>query len=160
MKKLPLAAASFLRVCLLAACGGQEAKGPVPFDPNADTQTLLEAEGVFSGELLEVDQATACALYGIDEDTVETCKVYMGNTGVSLEELAIFTLKDAEGAEAAFKALGYRLEDQTEAAAGYADYLKDELSKLEGARTQQRGNSVLLIVCADYGPVETFLNGG
>ena len=91
-----------------------------------------------------MDQATACTLYGIDEATVESCKVYMGNT---------------DGAEAALKALGYRLEDQKEAAAGYADYLKDELSKLDGARTEQRGNSVLLIVAADYGPVEDFLKG-
>ena len=148
-----------LALCLLCACGGQKAQGPAPFDPAADAQTLLNTEGVFSGELLEVDQATACALYGIDEDTVDSCAVYMGNTGVSLEELSIFALKDADGAEAALKALGYRLEDQAEAAAGYADYLKDELSKLEGARTEQRGNTVLLIVAADYGPVEDFLKG-
>ena len=159
MKKLHFVVASLLVVSLLSACGGKGSKEPAPVDPAADAQTLLEADGVFSGERLEVDQATACTLYGIDEATVESCKVYMGNTGVSLEELAIFTLKDADGAEAALKALGYRLEDQKEAAAGYADYLKDELSKLDGARTEQRGNSVLLIVAADYGPVEDFLKG-
>ena len=159
MKRIRFVLASLLLVSLLCACGGQAAKEPAPFAPAADAQTLLETEGVFAGDLVEVDQATACSLYGIDEDTVESCKVYMGNTGVSLEELAIFALKDEAGAESALKALGYRLEDQAEAAAGYADYLKDELPKLEGARTVRRGNTVLLIVAADYGPVETFLKG-
>lgn len=148
-----------LALCLLCACGGQEAKEPAPFDPAADAETLLNTEGVFTSDLTEIDQATACALYGIDEGTVDSCKVYMGNTGVSLEELAIFALKDEAGASAAQTSLGYRLEDQKEAAARYADYLKDELSKLEGARVELRGNTVLLIVAADYSPVEDFLKG-
>ena len=81
----------------------------------------------------------------------------MGNTGVSLEELAIFTLTDGEAAEAALTALEYRVEDQKESAADYAGYLQNELPKLEGAVTRQRGNSVLLVIAADYGPVNDFL---
>ena len=159
MKRIRSVFISLLLLSLLCACGGQKAEEPAPFDPAADVETLLKAQGVFTGDLTEIDQATACALYGIDEATVDSCKVYMGNTGVSLEELAIFTLKDADGTEAALKCLGYRLEDPEEAAAGYADYLKDELSKLEGARVERRGSSLLLIVAADYGPVEDFLKG-
>ena len=81
----------------------------------------------------------------------------MGNTGVSLEELAIFTLTDGEAAEAALTALEYRVEDQKESAADYAGYLQNELPKLEGAVTRQQGNSVLLVIAADYGPVNDFL---
>ena len=142
-------------LCLtLPACGSKE---PAPFDPEADAKTLLETAGVFAGDLEEVDQSTACALYGIDEATVTGAKVYMGNTGVSLEELAIFTLTDNDAAQKALTALGYRIEDQREAAAGYAGFLQAELPKLDGAITQQRGASVLLLVAADYGPVEDFL---
>lgn len=156
MKRTLSALLSFALCLSLAACGS---KAPAPFDPEKDAETLLETAGVFTGELEEIDQATACAIYGIEESTVTEAKVYMGNTGVSLEELAIFTLTDEEAAQAAFTALGYRIEDQREAAAGYADFLREELPKLDGAIAQQRGNSVLLIVAADYGPVEDFLKG-
>lgn len=155
MKKIRFGILS-LTLCLsLAACGG--GKEPSPFDPAADAQTLLAADGAFTSDLTAVEEATACALYGIDPDTVTGCAVYMGNTGVSLEELAIFTLTDGEAAEAALTALEYRLEDQKESAADYAGYLQNELPKLEGAVTRQRGNSVLLVIAADYGPVNDFL---
>ncbi len=147
-------------LCLsLASCGGGKADAPAPFDPEADAKTLLEADGVFANPLEEIDQATACALYGIDEATVDSCKVYVGNAGVSLEELAVFTLTGEDAAEDALTFLEYRVEDQKEAAAGYAGYLQEELSKLDGAVTERRGNSVLLVVAADYGPVNTFLGG-
>lgn len=141
----------------LTACGG--GKELPPFDPAADAQTLLDTEGVFAADLTAVEAATACALYGIDPDTVTASAVYLGNTGVSLEELAIFTLTDEDAADAALTALEYRVADQKEAAAGYASYLQTELSKLEGAVTLRRGSSVLLVVAADYGPVNDFLEG-
>lgn len=154
MKRTLSALLSFALCLTLAACGS---KAPAPFDPEKDAETLLGTAGIFAGELEEIDQATACAIYGIEESTVTGTKVYMGNTGVSLEELAIFTLTDEEAAQAAFTALGYRIEDQREAAAGYADFLREELPKLDGALTRIRENSVLLVVAADYGPVSDFL---
>lgn len=159
MKKLLYALCSAALCLSLAACGGSGAGDPAPFDPETDAKALLETPGVFSNPLEEIDQATACALYGIDETTVESCKVYVGNAGVSLEELAVFTLTGDTAAEDALTFLQYRVEDQKEAAAGYAGYLQEELSKLDGAITQQRGSSVLLVIAADYGPVNTFLGG-
>lgn len=143
-------------LCLsLAACGGGgEAK---PFDPEADAAALMGADHVFANALEEIDQSTACALYGIDEATVDSCKVFLGNTGVSLEELAIFVLTDDQAAQDAMTCLQYRVDDQKEAAANYAGYLQEELPKLDGAVIRQRENSVLLVVAADYGPVSDFL---
>ena len=121
MKKIRFGILS-LTLCLsLAACGG--GKEPSPFDPAADAQTLLAADGAFTADLTAVEEATACALY----------------------------------AEAALTALEYRVEDQKESAADYAGYLQNELPKLEGAVTRQQGNSVLLVIAADYGPVNDFL---
>ena len=39
------------------------------------------------------------------------------------------------------------------------NYQPQELTKLEKAVIQVRGASVLLVVAADYGPVDTFLEG-
>lgn len=159
MKKILCVLCSAALCLSLTACGGGSAKEPAPFDPEADAKTLLETAGIFASNLEEIDQGTACALYGIDENTVESCKVYVGNAGVSLEELAVFTLTSDTAAEDALTFLQYRVEDQKEAAAGYAGYLQEELSKLDGAVTERRGSSVLLVIAADYGPVNTFLGG-
>ena len=154
MKKIRFGILS-LTLCLsLAACGG--GKEPSPFDPAADAQTLLAADGAFTADLTAVEEATACALYGIDPDTVTGCAVYMGNTGVSLEELAIFTFSDETAAQTAGELLGYRVEDRKDE---LKTYLPDELPKLDKAVVQVRSNSALLVIAADYGPVDAFLDG-
>lgn len=135
----------------LSACGGGEEV--TPFDPAADVQTLMETEGVFTEALTEIDQATACALYGIDEETVESCAVY-GATGASAQEVAIFLLKSEEDAETAGQQLRYRVEDRME---GLKDYLPEAIPSLEDAVVEVRGTSALLVVADDYAGVESFL---
>ncbi len=144
MKKFPSVIISALLVLSLAACGGGQGEVK-PFDPDADAKTLLEAQGVFSASMTAIDTEVACALYGIDETTVTGCAAY-GATATSAEELAIFTFDSEDSAQAALKQLGYRIEDRTEE---LRDYLPDELPKLEGAVTQQRGASVLLLIAQD-----------
>ena len=136
----------------LAACGGKSA---APFDPASDAQTLLTTSGVFGDSLEAVDQATACALYGIDEGSVTACAVYMANA-TSAEELAIFTLSDETAAQTAAKQLGYRVEDRVEELTGY---LPTEIPKLEKAVVEARGNSVLLLIAANYDAAKPVLEG-
>lgn len=141
-----------LTLCLsLTACGGKEKS---PFDPAADTKTLLDS-GAFTDGLEEIDLDIACTLYGIDEKTVSDCAVY-GSTGATAEELAIFTFSNADDTGAALTALQNRVADRKEA---LASYQPDEVTKLEKAVTETRGNSVLLVIAADYAPVEAFLKG-
>lgn len=151
MKKF-LSLLSALSLCLsLAACGGKTVS---PFDPETDAKTLLETPGVFGEALTEIEQSTACALYGIDEDTVTSGAVYAALS--SAEELAIFTFSDKDSAQAAATLLGYRVEDRRDE---LENYLPLELPKLDKAVIEVRENSVLLIIAADYGPVDDFLGG-
>lgn len=143
MKKVLSVFLSGVLVLSLAACGE---KAPQAFDPAAVYQSLTEASGVFAGELEPVDQAAACALYGIDEATVTASAVYMVNA-TSAEELAIFTLTDENAAQTAAKQLGYRVSDRIEE---LTSYLPGEVPKLEEAMVETRGNSVLLLICSDY----------
>ena len=135
----------------LSGCGEKKAS---PFDPASDGKTLLETAGVFCDTLTEIDQATACALYGIDESTVTSSAVY-GSTS-SAEELAIFTFSDEAAAQTAGELLGYRVEDRKDE---LENYLPNELPKLDKAVIEVRENSVLLVIAADYSGVETFLGG-
>ena len=143
-----LAAALCLSLC--ACSQGEKAD----FDPAGDAQALLRADGAFSSSLTQIDQATACALYGIDEDTVTGCAVYASPS--SAEELAIFTLRSGQAAEDAAAALQRRVEDRTEE---LEDYMPGETGKLEAAVVETRGCSALLVIAADYGPVNDFLEG-
>lgn len=148
MKKI-LPALLALSLCLTAAaCGG----GKKDFDPSADAKTLLETEGVFEDALLEIDQATACALYGIDPSTVTGSAVY-GSTSTA-EELAVFTLSDEKAAQTAAQMLSYRVEDRRDE---LENYLPKELPKLDKAVVETRGRSVLLVIASDYAPVNDFL---
>ena len=136
----------------LTGCGGE--KEAASFDPAADAKALMETEGVFSGTLTEIDQAVACALYGIDESTVTASAVY-GSTSTA-EELAVFTFSDETAAQTAGELLGYRVEDRKEE---LENYLPGELPKLDKAVIEVRGSSALLVIAADYSGVDTFLGG-
>ena len=130
MKRFPSVVISVLLALSLAGCGGQDA--PRPFDPESDAQALTEAQGVFSASMTAIDADVACALYGIDENTVTGCAAY-GATATSAEELALFTFDSEDSAQAAVKLLQLRVEDRTEE---LRDYLPDELPKLEKARVE------------------------
>lgn len=149
MRKLPFVILLFALAATLAACGGGEQAKPFRTDM---VQSLLTS-GAFSEELEPIDTEVACALYGIDPDTVQECAVY-GSTGATAEEAAFFLLTDEASAQAALKQLGYRVEDRT---ADLASYLPLEVPKLEKAVLEQRGASVLLVIAADYDPVSGLL---
>ncbi len=150
MKKALSGILAFSLILALSACGGKKAA----FSPAKDAARLRDTQGVFTTGLTQIDQAAACALYGIDESTVTASAVF-GSTS-SAEELAIFTFSSQEEAQAAQPLLQYRVEDRTEE---LRDYLPDELPKLEKAIIEVREDSVLLVVASDYGPVEDFLKG-
>lgn len=136
----------------LAACGAKDAAATAPFVPDSDSQTLLTS-GAFSEALTEIDAAIACELYGIDADTVTDCRVY-GSTGTTAEELALFTCSDSDAAATVAQQLNYRIEDRKEE---LENYLPDEIAKLNEAVVVCRGESVLLVIAADYAPVTAFL---
>lgn len=150
MKKFLLVLCSAALCLSLSACGGKTAE----FSPAKDAAALLNAEGAFATALTQIDQATACALYGIDEAAVTASAVYASPS--SAEELAVFSLNSDEAANAAQTALGYRVEDRMEE---LEDYMPGEMEKLKSAVVEKRGNSVLLVIAADYGPVNNFLEG-
>jgi len=148
MKNIRIGILSGVLCLSLAACSGGEAKG---FHPD-DATSLLES-GAFDAPLAEVDQDTACSLYGIDEETVTSCAVY-GSTSAA-DELAIFTLKDAAATKAAAEQLQYRAEDRMDE---LADYMPEEIPKLENAVVETRDNTAILVIASDYEPIQTYLN--
>ena len=135
-----LAAAAALCL-LLSACGKGDVKA---YDPASAAQALLNS-GAFTDTLEELDRDVAVVYYGLDGDTVQDCAVYT-SLSAGAEEIAVFVLRDEAAAKAALEALNSRVEDQK---AALKDYQPDEVTKLDGAIVEQRGNSALLAVAAD-----------
>ena len=135
MKSLLIRLMPAALLCLaLTACGGGGAVGQTPYDPETAAQALLDS-GAFSDALDTVDQDTAAALYGID---------------------AVLVLTDEDAAAAALDGLEARVADQK---AVLESYQPDEVSKLDSAIVEQRGNSVLLAVAADAEKARAALDG-
>ena len=145
MKSLLIRLMPAALLCLaLTACGGGGAVGQTPYDPETAAQALLDS-GAFSDALDTVDQDTAAALYGIDADTITGSAVYT-SLSAGAEEIAVLVLTDEDAAAAALDGLEARVADQK---AVLESYQPDEVSKLDSAIVEQRGNSVLLAVAAD-----------
>ena len=138
----------------LTACGGGGAVGQTPYDPETAAQALLDS-GAFSDALDTVDQDTAAALYGIDADTITGSAVYT-SLSAGAEEIAVLVLTDEDAAAAALDGLEARVADQK---AVLESYQPDEVSKLDSAIVEQRGNSVLLAVAADAEKARAALDG-
>ena len=144
MKQLFHIVPAVLALCLtLSACGGGNEEA-VAFDPAVTAQSLLDS-GAFSDALEEVNTSVAATLYGVDEADIADGAVYM-SLSAGAEEIAVLVLSDADAAAAAMEGLEAHVADQRTA---LESYQPDEVSKLDGAILQQKGNSVLLAVCAD-----------
>ena len=144
MKQLFHIVPAVLALCLtLSACGGGNEEA-VAFDPAVTAQSLLDS-GAFSDALEEVNTSVAATLYGVDEADIGDGVVYM-SLSAGAEEIAVLVLSDADAAAAAMEGLEAHVADQR---AALESYQPDEVSKLDGAILQQKGNSVLLAVCAD-----------
>ena len=144
------------RVCLLAlcaalltGCGGRTA-GAKAYDPAAAAQALLDAK-VFDQELEVLDADLAGSYLGLSSEPEEAV-VYTSLEG-GYEELAVLRMADAEAAAAALEAVQAHVSDRRE-----TQYKPEDLPKLEKALTEQAGNTVLLVVCADYDAAQKALD--
>ena len=86
----------------------------------------------------------------------EEAVVYTSLEG-GYEELAVLRMADAEAAAAALEAVQAHVSDRRESEAE-TQYKPEDLPKLEKALTEQAGNTVLLVVCADYDAAQKALD--
>lgn len=144
MKKLictVLACALLLAVC--AGCG-QKKEQVSSFQPEQTVQALLDS-GAFSETLEELDPTLLFSLPGDAEDYAGSVLVY--STGATAETAAVILTPDADRAGQAETALQTWVDGQIEAE---RNYRPAEVEKLENAILEVRGNSVLLVVAADW----------
>lgn len=140
-RRRSLLLAVVLALCL-TACGGEEA----PFDVETTAQALVEAPGVFSEELERLDTVIAVSQYGLGEREDALVSAYH-STGATAEEVAVIRFASEEEAEEYESWAQAYLDQQRET---NRDYRPQEMPKLEKAVATRRGETFLLLVCADY----------
>lgn len=128
---------------LLAGCGSEPQKES-SFPATVTVQALLDS-GAFSEELEELDPLLLFPLSGDAADYEGSVLYY--STGATAETAAVISLRDSDQVEQTEAALRTWLDGQIEAE---RDYRPAEAAKLENAILEARGNSVLLVVAADY----------
>lgn len=157
MKRLmSLALAAAMGLCVLAGCGGGKEEKAY----STDLVSAMVEAGAFSETLEELDGDTAFALYklgdyGLVREDLQDCAVQR-SAGATCEEGAVLVLPDEEKAGKALEALKAYVEGQI---ATNESYRPGEIPKLEGALTQQRGASVLLVVANDMDAAKSAIEG-
>lgn len=132
----------FMTLAFAVGCGQENAKVDVDVKQLAEQ---LNSNLKFVDTLSEVDAATALSTYGLTEDQVSACSVYMSSMATA-EEIAVFEAKDSDSLAQVEAAVEQRIVDQRKA---YEDYVPAELEKLTDPTIVKKGNYVVLCVSDD-----------
>ena len=137
----------------LSACSGGKSTAPTAYDPAATSKALLDS-GAFAQELEALDADMAAPYLGLSQEPEEAV-VYTSLEG-GYEELAVLSFADEAAAQTALEEVQAHVAAQVETE---TQYKPEDLPKLQSARTEQAGNTVLLVVAADYDKVQEALDG-
>ena len=135
----------------LLFCGCRSRKEIPPVE---DLAAQMHQAGVFSTEISPVDPAVAQMIYYFNEADVEEGAFYF-SSGASADELALVKAPTEQAAMNLKAVFQERLDLQK---AAYADYMPEELVKLEGAQLYRNGIYVLFCVAEDPAPVMELAN--
>lgn len=135
----------------LTACGG----GAAPFDVETTARSLAETPGVFSETLEPLEEPVALAQYGLEEKEGVAVSAYH-STGATAEEVAVIRFGSREEAVDYQDWADSYLDAQRKT---NRDYRPQEMPKLEKAVAERRGETFLILVCADYEAAQGCLEG-
>ena len=141
-------------LCLsLAACAPQEEAQAKAFDLDTLPQTLLDS-GAFTDPDDMVPPMDATVRFDtLDASSVTDSALY--SSTYLAELIAVLVMKDEDSTKTAVTVLEDYVSATIEAE---KTYRPDEVSKLESAIVEQRGNTVLLVVAADTQAAQTALD--
>lgn len=160
MRRWAAAAVALALFLTLSACGGEKRT----FDLDTTAAAVVSEPGVFSEELERLDTLIALRQYclegylstrqlkyppeGYEQGRLDEVRVVAyRSTGATAEEVAVIDFPEEDQAKEYEAWAPTYLDEQRQA---NVDYRPQEMPKLDEAQVLRRGNTVLILVAADY----------
>ncbi len=155
MKKIGILILILMLALGLFACGDSGDKGGDP-DISIDIAALgadILAAVTFEDEIVLIDEDMIDFYYEIPEGGKG---VFYYGSGATAEEIAVFEVAEYADLEAMKTAAQTHIQDQIDS---YADYIPEEVTRLENALIDVHGRYVIVCVAADTAPAQEVING-
>lgn len=119
----------------------------------ADLASKMKEQDLFEDTLEEIDKDTIKKNYGFDGNKIKNIVSYVG-TGATAEEILVVELNNKSDLNEINNQITQRISERKEA---FANYLPQEVYKLENPTLKVTNNYIILSVCKDSEKMNSFI---
>lgn len=119
----------------------------------ADLASKMKEQDLFEDTLEEIDKDTIIKNYGFDGNKIKNIVSYVG-TGATAEEILVVELNNKSDLNEINNQITQRISERKEA---FANYLPQEVYKLENPTLKVTNNYIILSVCKDAEKMNSFI---
>lgn len=119
----------------------------------ADLASKMKEQDLFEDTLEEIDKDTIIKNYGFDGNKIKNIVSYVG-TGATAEEILVVELNNKTDLNEINNQITQRISERKEA---FANYLPQEVYKLENPTLKVTNNYIILSVCKDSQKMNSFI---
>ncbi|MBQ9278798.1 MAG: DUF4358 domain-containing protein [Lachnospiraceae bacterium] len=151
---------SLVIVLSLAACGSKDSKESKDTATDVDVKVLADAlkNGCdFKDNLAEIDSTVGLTrVLSIADTSIIEESAFYTNSSASAEEIIVIKATSTENVKIVKAAFDVRISTQK---AACADYLPDEIPKLDDAVEYTNGKYAILVISKDSAKAQEIING-
>lgn len=118
-----------------------------------DLASKMKEQDLFEDTLEEIDKDTIIKNYGFDGNKIKNIVSYVG-TGATAEEILVVELNNKSDLNEINNQITQRISERKEA---FANYLPQEVYKLENPTLKVTNNYIILSVCKDSEKMNSFI---
>ena len=119
----------------------------------ADLASKMKEQDLFEDTLEEIDKDAIIKNYGFDGNKIKNIVSYVG-TGATAEEILVVELNNKSDLNEINNQITQRISERKEA---FANYLPQEVYKLENPTLKVTNNYIILSVCKDSEKMNSFI---
>lgn len=119
----------------------------------ADLASKMKEQDLFEDTLEKIDKDTIIKNYGFDGNKIKNIVSYVG-TGATAEEILVVELNNKTDLNEINNQITQRISERKEA---FANYLPQEVYKLENPTLKVTNNYIILSVCKDSQKMNSFI---
>ena len=134
-------------VSMFSGCSRDPAGNAEKDVPISDITEKLKSDLTWVDSMRQLEDSVIEKWYSFDSEKVESCEVYVAETGATAEEIAVVKLSDKSGLSDVEEIMQKRVDKRKKE---FENYVPSEMYKLENAVNTNHGNYAALIICDDF----------